>query len=768
MVWVVKLADYTNRGIATRTVPPMNTQLPKVTIALLGAGHTHAHILRMWGMKPISDTRLVCISDAGQATYSGMLPGTLAGLYPPEAMQIDLVRLCRSVGSLLLRDEVIGLDAEQQALLFKERPPLHFDVLSIGIGSIPDRSMLSGDDDGVLAIKPMQTFLARFGDAVSGSSKMDPAKLRVVIVGGGVAGVEIALALPGWFQTHHQEMSFEIVLLDGNAQLARGVTPAAARIAQRELTRRAVQVELGDPVKSLGDHQAVLASGRTIDFDLGILATAATPPSLLEKLNLPLDERGFLQTSATLQSTSNQPIFAVGDTGTMVGSRCPKAGVYAVRQGPFLWENIHRLLDGEQLVEYRPQKNFLKLLSLGDQRAIASYRGLGFKGRWCWKWKDEIDRRFMQKYQFYESSSMTTGSPAKDHRTDESESPAERMRCLGCGGKIGGAVLARVLAKLNVTPHPLVTHGLDPPDDVAVIKLPEGDSLAATVDFFAPPVDDMFIAGRIAALNAASDLFAKGAEPVAALAQVTLPPGPEAAQEQLLHELLAGGLRELQEMGAALAGGHTLEGPQTTVGFTMLGRYHGKSIASKGGLCPGDRLVLTKPLGTGALLASHGAADCPAAWFETLLDTMLQSNSAAAQLFADFGIVAATDVTGFGLAGHLLEMLQASCTSAILNLADLPLLTGFQSMVEKGWQSTLAPANRGVEQFIEIDNSVTKQPAYAALFDPQTAGGLLIGVAASAANDLVAQLHCLGYASAAVVGEVGSPTTTGDGQIVVR
>jgi selenide,water dikinase len=750
----------------------MNTQLPKLTIALLGAGHTHSHILRMWGMAPVADAQLVCISDAGQATYSGMLPGTLAGLYPPEAMQIDLVRLCRSVGSVLVRDEVIGLDVDQQALLFRERPPLHFDVLSIGIGSVPDRSMLAGDDDGVLAIKPMQTFLDRFSEAVSGGSKTDPAKLRVVIVGGGVAGVEIALALPGWFRTHHRTSPFEIVLLDGNTQLARGVTMAAARMAQQELSRQAVQVELGDPVKSLGDHRVVLASGRTMDFDLAILATSAAPPPLVGKLNLPLDTHGFLQTSATLQSTSNQPIFAVGDTGTIVGNHGPKAGVYAVRQGPFLWKNIGRLIHGEPLVAYRPQKKFLKLLSLGDRRAIASYQGLGFglgfKGGWCWKWKDGIDRRFMKKYQSYESSPMTSSSPAKDHRADESESPAERMRCLGCGGKVGGAVLARVLAKLNVTPHPLVTHGLDPPDDVAVIKLPEGDSLAATVDFFAPPIDDMFIAGRIAALNAASDLFAKGAEPVAALAQVTLPPGPEAAQEQLLHELLAGGLHELQEMGAALAGGHTLEGPQTTIGFTMLGRHHGKSIAGKGGLSVGDRLVLTKPLGTGALLASHGEADCPAAWFEPLLETMLQSNREAAQLFGEFSVVAATDVTGFGLAGHLLEMLQASQASAVLNLAAVPLLAGFESTVEQGWQSTLAPANRAVGQFIQSDSSTKQQPAYAALFDPQTAGGLLIGVAASAANKLVAQLHHAGYAGAAVVGEVGLEATMGDGQIVVR
>jgi selenide,water dikinase len=221
-------------------------------------------------------------------------------------------------------------------------------------------------------------------------------------------------------------------------------------------------------------------------------------------------------------------------------------------------------------------------------------------------------------------------------------------------------------------------------------------------------------------------------------------------------------------MGAALAGGHTLEGPQTTVGFTMLGRYQGNSLASKGGLSAGDRLVLTKPLGAGALLASHGAAGCPAAWFETLLETMLQSNQDAAQLFSEFSVVAATDVTGFGLAGHLLEMLQASQASAILDLATVPLLAGFEFMVEQGWQSTLAPANRAAEQFIQSDSSTKQQPAYAALFDPQTAGGLLIGVAASAANELVAHLHRLGYASAAVVGEVGSEAMMGDSQIVVR
>ncbi len=294
-----------------------------------------------------------------------------------------------------------------------------------------------------------------------------------------------------------------------------------------------------------------------------------------------------------------------------------KAGVYAVRQGPILWKNVGRYLQRLPLIDYKPQTNFLKLLNTGDGQAIGEYRGIAAQGKWCWRWKDRIDRRFMDKYQRYEPPDVNMSSSTSAVRT---------MRCAGCGSKIAGSVLSRVLRRLEIPPHSDVMLGLDQPDDAAVLRTTEGNRITATIDFFTAPLDDPYLVGRIAALNAASDLFAMGAKPSVALALATLPLGPERQQEELLFQLLAGSLREFQPMSATLVGGHTTEGMQLSLGFAMLALNGSDVLFTKSGLRPGDHLVLTKPLGTGVLLAAHMRTACTATSYASMVQCMLTSN----------------------------------------------------------------------------------------------------------------------------------------------
>ena len=447
-------------------------------------------------------------------------------------------------------------------------------------------------------------------------------------------------------------------------------------------------------------------------------------------------------TRATLQTVADAPIFAVGDAGTIQGSRTPKAGVYAVRQGPFLWRNIERMLRGQPLEEYVPQRGFLSLLATGDGRAILSYKGLAFHGEWCWRLKDYIDSRFMDKYQDY--------TPAMAAPPVEDKSP---MRCAGCGGKVSGSVLSRVLERLEVAPAEHVLLGLSARDDAAIIAPPGGRPIVATADFFTAFLDDPYLVGRVAALNAASDLFAMGARPLAALALATVPVGPALKQEELLYELLAGGIEEFRRMGATLVGGHTIEGPQTTIGYSMLADAGSGRPRTKAGLRPGDQLVLTKPLGTGILLAAQMQARCRAAWYQPLIELLTESNQAAAEAAGAFDVQGMTDVTGFGLAGHLLEMLNASNVAVELSLDDVPLLPGVSELIAEGVESTLAPANRLNE--LEIDAGPKRLgPRYAALFDPQTSGGLLLGVSPDQLDSLLARLSSSSPFPPAVIGRV--------------
>lgn len=735
----------------------MNERLPQRDVVLLGAGHTNLHVVRMRRMQPPGDVRLTCISDFHTATYSGMLPGTLAGLYPPERMQIDLVRFCAASGVRFIRGDVRGLDVAQHLVLFHDRPPVRFDVLSVGIGSVPAIDDGTRQDDAVLAVKPMQTFLDRLDRRlVEIAPRAAERPLRIAIVGGGAAGIEISFCLPPRVHSVRGDVGMELTLLDRGEELAPGLNRRAVALAERELRARGVRIMLGQDVESVRDGQLHFADGRREPVDVAIWVTSARPPKLLSALGLPQDEQGFLLTRPTLQTVADAPIFVVGDTGTIASSPTPKAGVYAVRQGPILWENIRRTITGRPLVEYEPQSGFLSLLASGDRRAILSYKGFAWHGAWCWRLKDYIDGRFIERYQDYRPMEMS-----------DTPAGAEPMRCAGCGGKVAGSVLARVLGRLEVPQSEHVILGLEAPDDAAIVRPVEGRPMMWTADFFAAPLDDPYLVGRIAAVNAASDVYALGGSPQAALALATLPVGPADQQEELLYQLLAGALEELRRMGATLVGGHTLEGPRTMIGFTLLADPGTGCPMTKSGLRAGDRLVLTKPLGSGALLAAHGQARCRADWMQPLVETMLASNGPAAALAREHGVRGMTDVTGFGLAGHLLEMLNASQRAAELELERLPLLPGAAEVFAAGIESTLAPANRAAESQITAPPDVSKTPQFAALFDPQTSGGLLLGVGADRLESFLRAFEQATGDTAQVIGRV-APAGDAAARIVVR
>ena len=697
-------------------------------------------------MKPVKDAQLICVSNFWKASYSGMLPGVLAGQYETERMEIDLVRLCASSGARLIVDEVTGIDHERRSLCFRERADIPFSALSIGIGSRPSMHGVEADDT-LLAIKPMQTFLQRLEQRLRtvATQKMNE-PIRIGIVGAGVGGTEITFCLgtrlKSWFPDH----SFELSLITSADQVATGCIPATVKLVEQELTARSISTVTGRRVKSVSAGKIELDDGSKLDCDIAIWATSATAPPLLGELGLQTDDRGFLLTHADLRSLEQPEIFAVGDTGTIEESPTRKAGVFAVRQGPVLWRNLQKLLNRQPLERYKPQSDFLTLLNLGDGQAIAQYKGRAYKSGWAWWLKDYIDAKFMRMYQDYKPMEMKWEPPDED----------TKMRCTGCGGKVGGSVLSRALHRLDVPQNEHVVVGLDEPDDAAVVQSPAGRPMTVTADFFTAPLDDPYIVGRIAALNSASDIFAIGAKPLAALALVTVPFGSPRRQEQVLYETLAGSMHEFRQMDCSLVGGHTIEGPNLTVGYTVLADQGTDEPRKKSHLRPGDQLILTKPLGSGILLAAHMQAKLRAEWMAELMETMLLSNQLASTLVDRFDIAALTDVTGFGLAGHLMEMVGPANLAAKLSLDAIPLISGTTELLAEGIESTLAPANKDNEVFAELAHSARSMPQFAALFDPQTCGGLLLGVAEANVEQVLAELSNQSNIRAAVIGEVVS------------
>lgn len=372
---------------------------PRHRIVLLGPGHTHVEVLRRWRTAALPGVSLTCVADHADATYSGMLPGVLAGQYGPCEMRIPLGPLCASVGAGLVVGQVVRLERTGRLVHLEAGPPLPYDLLSIGVGSVPGRGALSvADAAPFVPVKPMQTFLARLEQALGrGLAREGPA--RIVVVGGGAGGIEIALTMGPTVSRIRSSRDMRVTLVTAAPDLAPGRLAATARRVRRVFDQRGATVITGRRVIAVGRGTVRLDDERTIEADAVIWATDAVAAPLLARLDLPRDDRGFLLTTPTLQSVGDPRVLAVGDAGTIVGAATPKAGVHAVRQGPVLWDNLNRLAHDQPPRAYDPQADFLKLLNTGDGRAIGEWRGWSFEGAWCWRLKDAIDRRFIRRYQ---------------------------------------------------------------------------------------------------------------------------------------------------------------------------------------------------------------------------------------------------------------------------------------------------------------------------------------------------------------------------------
>jgi selenide,water dikinase len=730
---------------------------------LAGGGHAHVGVMRAFAMRPIPGTRVTLVTRDLDTPYSGMLPGYVAGLYTRDAIHIDLVRLSRACGIRLIHAEATRIDRVTRRLELAGRPPIAFDILSVDVGITPDLDAIPGAAEHGVAVKPISRFIARW-ERLLDEARRPGGPRRIAVVGGGAAGVELAFAISARLRRDAPSWGLEAgsfaVTLYSAGPLVPTLNAGVRRHVAAALKARGIAVFRDARVGRIEPGALALEDGRREAADAVLVSTHARPPALVAGSDLARDERGFLAVGPTLQVLDDPDIFAAGDCATMVASPREKAGVFAVRQGEPLAANLRRRATGEPLGDYRPQKEFLTLLGTGDGEAIGGRgRFLAMSGRWVWRWKDRIDTDWMAMMQ-------DTAMLMPAARTGIAAS-ADAMRCAGCAAKVGPGPLGRALGRLGPGPAGGVTVGLDSPDDAAVIRTPSGDEILQTVDYFRAFIDDPWLFGRIAAAHALNDIYAMGGEPVSALALASLPHAAAAKVEEDLFQLLAGARSTLDAAGVPLAGGHSGEGESLAFGLAVSGRPGPEGLLRKGGLRPGDRIVLTKPIGTGVIFAADMRADARGAWVGSALEAMQRSNREAARILREHGATGATDVTGFGLAGHLVEMAQAARATLALDLATVPLLPGAATLARSGYASTLVPENRVLEGRLLAPSPLSPE-ALALLFDPQTAGGLVAGIPASRADGCLAALRAAGYAEAACIGEVMAALPEEAGSIRLR
>lgn len=738
-------------------------------IVLVGGGHSHVGVLKSFGMRPIPGVRLTLICTNMHTPYSGMLPGYVAGHYDYDAVHIDLSRLAVFAGARLYRDEVIGLDRINRKVLCRHRPPVPYDVLSINIGSAPALQGVPGAVEHAIAVKPITRFNERWL-ALLARVQQQPGTTTVAVVGAGAGGVELLLAMQFRLRNalralgrNPDQLVFHL-FTDG-ADILPTHNPRVRRRFDAVLAERQVRVHRNAAVNQVMPGRLQTASGAVIDADEIVWVTRAGAPAWLRDTGLALDPDGFIQVADTLQSMTDPAIFAAGDIASMVNHPLEKAGVFAVRQGPPLTENLRLSVQGSALKPYHPQRRWLALISTGDQYAVASRGWLGFAGAWVWRWKDWIDQRFMRKFQELavmdaHAAGAPATAPASTVQLTSEESlqaiSAIAMRCGGCGAKVGATVLSRALSQLHPVPRDDVLIGLSDPDDAAVVRVPAGKAMVHSVDFFRSFIDDPYLFGKVAANHALGDIWAMGAQAQSATAIATVPSGLESKVEDVLFQMMTGALEVLNQANCALVGGHTGEGKELALGFAINGLIDDDpaQILRKNGMRPGDVLILTKPIGTGTLFAAHARLAAKGRWIDAALQSMIVSNQKGAQCLRDFEASACTDLTGFGLLGHLVEMTRPSGVDAELDLNALPLLDGAQECVEAGIVSSLQSANVRLRRALRNQEAMVGHPRYPLIFDPQTAGGLLASVPADRAPACIAALRELGYTHTAAIGRI--------------
>jgi selenide, water dikinase len=717
-------------------------------LVLVGGGHAHVHVLKRFGMRPQAGARLTLIARDLATPYSGMLPGYVAGRYSFAECHIDLVRLARFAGARLIHDSAAGLDRARREVLCRDHPPIRYDVVSLDIGSTPRLDDVPGAAEHTTPVKPIADFARRW-EAMLARSPRD-GRVRLAIVGGGAGGVELALAAHYRLTQLHGRppqvtlATRETLLPSHNARVR--------RCFERLFNDRGIRAVTGNSVVRVESGRLMLADGATIEFDEALWVTEAAGAPWLAATGLPLDERGFLLIGEDLRSPADPAVFAAGDIATMPAHRRDKSGVYAVRAGPPLADNLRRALVGRRPRRFVPQRQALALIGSGDGTAAASRGPLAAYGAGLWRLKDWIDRRWMRRY---------TDLP---EMADAAAEENGEMRCGGCAAKVPAEVLARAVARLNAAPGDAVEIGLDSPDDAALLAFPGAPPLLQTVDFFRAMVGDPYLFGRIAANHALGDIYAMGGAPETALAIATLPPARPAIVEHDLFHMLKGGTEVLEAVGATLVGGHSAEGAELALGFAVTGRARPGRLLRKGGLRPGDRLLLTKPLGTGVILAAEMRGKATAPIYAGAVAAMLQSAAAAATCLLGHHATACTDVTGFGLIGHLREMLAASDADALLDPAAIPALDGALALLSAGLTSSLHAANQAELAVLADDGAGHDAALTALLIDPQTAGGLLAGLPEADVGACLAELHRLGYRAA----EIGVVVARGGGRPQVR
>ena len=369
-------------------------------LVLIGGGHSHVQVLESLADEPIPGFQVTVVVDSPIAIYSGMVPGFVAGQYEFGDLEIDIPALAERAGAQVVVARALKIDPENRQIVVADHPPISFDLASANIGSTVAGLDLPGVREFALPTRPIAELVHRTDALINGlRDDTNRSTFRLVVVGGGAGGVELAFTLQARLSAENDRPA-AVQLVHSGGRLMDGYPAGLARRIHRHAVARGIQIQPNRRVVGADAGTVRFETGDPLPFDALVWVVGAASHPLFRDSGLPIDPRGFARIGSTLQVEGESSLFAVGDCAHLIDfPQTPKAGVYAVRQGPVLTDNLRAMAAGRTLENYRPQTDFLTLLNLGDGSALGAKWGRSFEGRWVMRLKDRIDRAFMKRFQ---------------------------------------------------------------------------------------------------------------------------------------------------------------------------------------------------------------------------------------------------------------------------------------------------------------------------------------------------------------------------------
>jgi selenide,water dikinase len=673
-------------------------------LVLIGGGHSNVQVLRKLCMHQYNGLNIILISESYGAIYSGMTPGYIEKLYSLDEITIDLQRLCFNAGATFIKDKVVSLDEANQILHLKESPSISFDFLSINSGSISNKQTIQIENDSrIISVKPI-------GSLVSKLKKIDEvieksSQRKISIVGGGIAAFELGFAL---HKRYFGKISLDIIckqpLVEKNLNTTsiNKIIKIAKKMGIKLISKQAI---------SINNSEITVDDGEVIHSDLILLSTGASLPEWLVKSNLEMDEN-FIAINQQLQSLNFKNIFVSGDAASIQNSTRPKSGVMAVRQGEILKDNLFLFLQNKTLKKFKPQKNWLYLIGTYKNSAVLNYFNFSFEGKWCWVLKKIIDLNFMKKFSFPGKTDMKK----KIFNLNENKDDIPKMFCQGCGSKVSKNTLINFLSSQKTNKEL---------SDAIEIEFKQNNILQTIDHIKLFKSFNPYDFGIISYLHSQNDILAAGGSVHSLSISIGVPFSKNLVEGFYLEYFMRGIQKEAARDGAIIASGHSYQTDEPAITITMNGsvsQKSNKSLAAEGNL-----IYLSKPLGTGYLLAAYfqNSKLLSVSDFEILSIHLKTGNDLAAKSGFFCGSQLMTDISGFGLASHLGDICQSSNLSAQIQLNN-EILINDKLEILKNFESSGYKNN-----YLSSFNSISikdHHPLKKIVFDPQTNGPLLIAI----------------------------------------